>query len=118
MYKLIIVIKPPIDPFAFDETWPSFLRQAEKMPGLIREATVRVSNTLFGNDQIHMIHELFFETHGELQAARESHQGQTSGQILQKITGGRMTLLVAEHREDDIENIRKYQPEELDADTS
>jgi uncharacterized protein (TIGR02118 family) len=117
MNKLVILIEPPTDPFAFDEAWPSFLHQVEKMPGLKREATVRVSNILFGNDQIHMIHELFFETHAELQAAMTSPQGQTSGHILQKITGGRMTLLVAEHREDDIENIRKYQLEEPDADT-
>jgi hypothetical protein len=48
MYKLVIIIDSPADPLAFDEAWPSFLHQAEKMPGLIREATVRVSNTLFG----------------------------------------------------------------------
>jgi uncharacterized protein (TIGR02118 family) len=116
MYKLVIIIDSPADPLAFDEAWPSFLHQAEKMPGLIREATVRVSNTLFGNDQIHMIHELFFESQAELQEAMTTPQGQITGHILQKITDGRMTLLVAEHREDDIENIRKYQAVEPDAD--
>jgi uncharacterized protein (TIGR02118 family) len=109
MYKLIILIEPPANPVAFDEAWPSFLHQAEKMPGLLREATVRVSNTLFGKHQIHMIHELFFETQADLQTAMASPLGQISGHELQKITGGRMTLLAAEHREDDIENIRKYQ---------
>jgi uncharacterized protein (TIGR02118 family) len=118
MYKLIILIKIPKDPLRFDETWPAFLHQAEKMPGLVREATVRVSNILFGNDQIYMIHELFFETQNELQAAMESPQGQTCGRILQKITGGRMTLMVAEHKEDDIANIQNYQPEGTNVDPS
>jgi uncharacterized protein (TIGR02118 family) len=114
MYKLIILIERPDDPLSFYDAWPSFLRQAEKMPGLVREATVHVSRILFGNHPVYMIHELFFNTQNELQGAMISPQGQTSGQILQKITGGRMTLLVAEHREDDLENIRKYQIEGTD----
>jgi uncharacterized protein (TIGR02118 family) len=114
MYKLIILIEQPDDPLSFNDAWPYFLRQAEKMPGLIREATIHVSRILFGNHPIYMIHELFFNTHTELQEAMISPQGQTSGQILQKITGGRMTLLVAEHREDDLENIRKHQIEGTD----
>jgi uncharacterized protein (TIGR02118 family) len=117
MYKLIIMIEAPEDSLLFDEAWPSFLRQAEKMPGLIREAAVRVSDTVFGNLDIYMLHELFFKTREEVQAAMDSPQGQVAGQVLQKITGGRMVLLVAEHREDDMENIRKYQFEEPDADT-
>lgn len=118
MYKLIVLIKTPEDSLNFDEAWPTFLRQAEKMPGLVREATIRVANVLYGTDPIYMIHELFFESQGDLHAAMASPQGQSSGQILQRITGGRMTLLVAEHREDDIENIRKYHPDGLDADTN
>ncbi len=114
MHKLIIIIEAPEDPITFEDAWPAFLHQAEKMPGLIREATVRVSDILFGNDQIYMIHELFFETQHELQTAMTSPQGQISGHILQRITGGRMTLITAEHREDDIENILKYQVEETD----
>jgi len=117
MYKLIMLIETPENPLSFDEAWPSFLRQAEKMPGLVREATVRVANVLFGTDRIYMIHELFFETQADLQAAMVSPQGQTSGQILQKITGGGMTLLVAEHKEDNIENIRKYHPDGPDVNT-
>jgi hypothetical protein len=111
------MIEPPEDSLEFDEAWPLFLRHAEKMPGLIREATVRVSKTIFGPLDLYMIHELFFETQEDVQAAMESPQGHVSGQVLQKITGGRMMLLVAEHREDDMENIRKYQIEDKDADT-
>lgn len=116
MYKLIILIEPPLDSLTFEESWPEFLHQAERMPGLQREATVRVTRALFGNHLVHMIHELFFETQADLQAAMASPQGQASGQILQRITDGRMTLLMAEHRQDDIENLRKYQAAENDAD--
>jgi len=116
MYKLIILIEHPADPTLFDESWPSFLHQAEKMPGLVREATIRVTKTLFGDHQYHMIHELFFESQSDLQEAMASPYGQISGHLLQKITEGRMTLLIAEHREDEIENIRKYQIAESDDD--
>jgi uncharacterized protein (TIGR02118 family) len=116
MYKLIIIIETPDDPQQFDETWPVFLKQVEKMPGLIREATVRVTKKIFGNCNVSMIHELFFESLEALQNAMISPQGQTSGQVLQRITNGHMVLLMAEHREDDLTNIRKFQTEELDAD--
>jgi uncharacterized protein (TIGR02118 family) len=116
MYKLIILIEPPADSSSFDDSWPEFLNQAEQMPGLVREATVRVTHTLFGASQIHMIHELFFETQADLQAAMASPEGQASGQILQRITAGNMTLLVAEHREDDLENIKRYRIQDTHAD--
>jgi hypothetical protein len=28
--------------------------------------------------------------------------------MLQKITGGKMSLVIADHKEDDLENIRRY----------
>jgi uncharacterized protein (TIGR02118 family) len=108
MYKLTILIEPPHDLQAFEDSWPRFLHQAERMPGLQREATVRVVDTLFGESQIYKIHELFFENREALQAAMASSPGQAAGQVLQGITAGRMTLLIAEHREDSIENLRKY----------
>lgn len=118
MYKLIILIETPEDTFEFDSAWPQFLREAEQMPGLVREATVRVASTLFGEYDIYMIHELFFQTQGDLQAAMVSPPGQASGQVLQRITGGKMALLVAEHKQDEIENIQRYRIEERNADAS
>jgi len=112
MHKLIILIEPPDDLLFFEKYWPFFLKQAEKMPGLVKEATIRVGKTVFGNFEISMIHELYFESLEDLQYAMGSSIGQAAGHLLQKITQGRMTLLAAEHREDHIENIRKYQKDD------
>jgi len=117
MYKLIILIEPPDDMLTFEESWPTFLHQAERMPGQVRETTTRVHQMLFGNHPIHMIHELYFPTRQDLHEAMTSPQGQSAGQLLQDITAGRMTLLIAEHREDSLENIRKYTTGKSDADT-
>jgi hypothetical protein len=35
--------------------------------------------------------------------------GRAAGRILQSMTGGRMALFFADHFEDELENIRKYQ---------
>jgi len=117
MHKLIILIETPEDTLQFDESWPLFLQQAEKMPGLIREAAVRVTQSIFGDYNVYMIHELFFESYMALQEAMSSLQGQKTGRILQMITNGHMALLFAEHREDELENIKKYQLEGRDVDT-
>ena len=45
------------------------------------------------------------------QAAEEamtSNYGRRAGILLQQMTGGQMTLFIAEHKEDEITNIRKY----------
>jgi len=118
MHKLIILIESPDDSLIFDESWPSFLHQAEKMPGLIQETNARIEQTFFGSKHIYMVHELFFENQAALQAAMASPQGQVSGHILQRITDGKMTLLAAEHKEDDIENLRKYLDVESNADSN
>jgi hypothetical protein len=116
MYKLIILIDPIADTAAFGKTWPEFLHLAESMPGLVREATVRVQTILYGDQQINMIHELFFNTLDDLQRALASTQGQAAGKILQKITSGRMMLLTAEHKEANIANLRKFRQGNTDAD--
>ena len=116
MHKLIIMIGPIADTPSFSDGWPQFLRHAEDMPGLLREASVRVQNTLFGDQDIRMIHELFFATSQGLQSALASPQGRIAGHVLQNITQGEVTLLAAEHKEDDIENLRRYKQESEDVD--
>ncbi len=117
MQKLIILIGPIADTPEFSEGWPEFLHHAEDMPGLLREATVRIHDTLFGNQEIALIHELFFDSSQDLQTALASPQGRVAGHVLQKITAGQLSLLNAEHKEDDIENLQKYKQEAQDADT-
>ena len=113
MYKLIILIEAQDDPFVFDDSWPQFLRVAETMPGLIRETHARIERQLFGNLGVSILHELYFETRADLQHAMTSPQGQTAGQVLQQITQGKLSLLVAEHREDEIANLRQHQPKKV-----
>lgn len=108
MYKLVILIEPPQDPELFDSVWPRFLYTAEKMPGLRREATSRIDKTLFGDTQFSQIHELFFDSQKDAEHAMGSKQGQAAGKVLQSITGGRMVLFLADHKEDDIANILKF----------
>jgi len=112
MYKLMILIPPTLEGPAFDDGWPKFLHNAERMPGLIREATVRVTSQLFGDHPVGIVHELFFADQAALQDAMSSSEGLAAGQILQQLTQGKMTLLIAEHREDDIENLRQYRQDE------
>jgi hypothetical protein len=91
------------------------LHAAESIPGLRRESTSRVSKVLFGDAQYALIHELFFDSLAILQAGLASPAGSEAGRLLQDMTGGRVKLLIADHSEDDLENIRKYRTQERGA---
>ncbi len=112
MYKLVILIEQPQDEAAFEARWPDFLKPAERMPGLLREVTSRVHSTVFGAHPASMIHELYFASLDSLKAALSSPEGILAGQILQRITRGNVTLLFAEHLEDELANIRPPEPVE------
>lgn len=112
MYKLMILVPPHIQGPTFDDGWPEFLHAAESMPGLLREATTRVTSSLYGTQEMGTVHELFFASQADLQNAMASPEGITAGQIIQQLTQGQMTLLIAEHREDNIENLRQYRQNE------
>lgn len=107
MYKLIILVESTSNP-DFHVYWPRFLHAAEDIPGLRREATSRVSQTLYGDMQCALIHELYFDTLTALQSGLASKPGREAGRLLQEMTAGRVNLLIADHSEDDLENIRKY----------
>jgi len=109
MFKLLIWIDKPEQPAAFEENWPEFLHQAETMPALRRESTSRVDSVLFGQAVPLMIHELFFDSLPDLHAAMASQAGQLAGKTLQRITGGRVSLLILQHTEDNLDHIRTYQ---------
>ena len=107
MHKLVILIETPEDLEAFDDLWPRFLHHAEGMPGLILEATSRIDSVLFGNYSYYLIHELFFDSLQAIHIAMRSDPGQSAGETLQRMTAGRMVLLMADHKEDSMENILK-----------
>jgi uncharacterized protein (TIGR02118 family) len=109
MHKLVILIEPPQDEAAFEGQWPAFLHLVESLPGLQRETSSRVSHFLYGPVQVAQVHELFFETYAAAEQALASPAGRQAGHLLQQMTGGRIALFFAEHREDDIENLRRYQ---------
>jgi len=114
MHKLVILIDQLDDEAQFDEMWPEFLHVSERMPGLKREATCRVENILYGAHQPALLHELFFESLEDIQKALSSDEGRSAGELLQRMTGGRMSLFIADHKEDEIENIRRFQQEKTD----
>ena len=117
MHKLVIMIEAPTDGSAFETGWPEFLHQAERMPGLVREATSRVDFVLYGEMAVSMVHELFFDSMEDARQAMSSSPGREAGKILQRITGGRMVLFFADHKQDEIENIRRLKPEAGEADS-
>lgn len=108
MYKLIILIESIPDTSEFESLWPQFLARAEAMPGLRRETTSWPSGVFYGEVPVALIHELYFDSQEALKQAMESPQGQAAGQMLQRLTTGKMTLLLAHHLEDELENIRPY----------
>jgi uncharacterized protein (TIGR02118 family) len=109
MHKLVILIDRLEDEAALDDAWPQFLHLAESMPGLRRESTSRVEDYLYGPSPVALVHELYFDSLEAAQAAMTSPQGRAAGRLLQSMTGGRMALFFAEHKEDELENIRKFQ---------
>ncbi len=114
MHKLIILIESTATP-DFHVFWPRFLHAAENMPGLKRESTSRVNQVLYGEMQCALIHELYFDSYPALQVGLASESGKEAGRLLQEMTAGRVRLLIADHSEDDLENIRKYKALEQDA---
>ncbi|UYN90608.1 MAG: EthD family reductase [Anaerolineales bacterium] len=108
MYKLVILVEPQDDAAHFDSRWPLFLAEAEKMPGLRREVTSRVDRVLHGSYPVHLVHELFFDSLSAVADAMGSPQGQKAGQVLQDISGGKVTLLFADHLQDDLAHFRRH----------
>jgi hypothetical protein len=114
VHKLVILIESTSTP-GFHNFWPLFLHAAEDIPGLRRESTSRINQILFGDVQYALIHELYFDSLLALKAGLASASGMEAGRLLQEMTSGRVKLLIADHSQDDIENIRKYRKDEWDA---
>ena len=114
MFKLMIVVESQIDMLEFEKSWPEFLKLAEQMPGLRKEAFSPIYARVYGDAQIAMVHELYFDTPDDLQAALGSEVGQKAGRKLQQITQGKFSLLFADHLEDELKNLLTEEPEKQD----
>jgi uncharacterized protein (TIGR02118 family) len=110
MYKLVILIEKSVAAEVLDQHWAEFLHHAEQMPGLLRESTARIDGHLYGAAEYQLQHELFFNSAAEARQAMASEAGRAAGRILQQLSGGQVVLYLADHREDDLENIRKHRP--------
>jgi uncharacterized protein (TIGR02118 family) len=108
MYKLVILVETPEDETAFHDEWPLFLFLAERMPGLCRESTSHVDKILFGSTGYSLIHELYFDSLETLKEAMNSQEGRLAGGQIQKMTHGRMSLLLTDHAEDNLEHIQQF----------
>lgn len=99
MYKLVLIFAPPEDAARFQSGWQTFLRLAEAMPGLRKETVSHVDAVVQGAFALYMIHNLYFDSREALQDALRSEAGQAAGEHLQAFTQGRVTILMAEHKE-------------------
>lgn len=108
MHKLVILIHASDTWQKQEGLWPEFLHLVESMPGLRREAACKVERFLLGGAPAVYMHELFFDNQAEAEKAMASPQGAQAGALLQRMTGGRMTLFFADHKEDDLANIQKF----------
>jgi uncharacterized protein (TIGR02118 family) len=117
MHKLVIIIPTQEDPSALDQGWPQVLHLLEGMPGLRRETTSRVDSMLYGRETFELVHELYFDTLQDLQAAMASPSGREAGRLLQSLTSGQVILFLADHKEDDLENITRYRAASQEVET-
>lgn len=101
MHKLMILVDPHENETQFDMVWPDFIVLTAHLPGLRRETTSRITFQMFGQHTFSLIHELFFDSPEAARQALNSPVGVQAGQTLQRITGGHVTLLLADHLEDD-----------------
>ncbi|OQY34098.1 MAG: hypothetical protein B6I38_02730 [Anaerolineaceae bacterium 4572_5.1] len=113
MYKLIILIPPNVDETALDESWPEFLHHAEQMPGLVRESVAHVQEIIYGREMFTRAYEFLFPSKETLYRALTSPHGERAGQLIHEMTQGRATILTAEHKEDELENIRPSETSEV-----
>lgn len=106
MYQLLILLPINIDINYFDENWPSFLKEAEQMPGLMNESITHIERCLYGHNTIRRIYSFQFKDQSSLENALTSPAGEKAGNILHQITGGNLILLSGEFKEDSLYNIQ------------
>lgn len=101
MYKLVILFLQPFAWVTFEQGWQKFLGLAEQMPGLRKEAVGDIDELVFGppNMNCKKVHELYFDSREDLDAALASEAGQKAGQWLHSFTQGKFLMMIAKHME-------------------
>ena len=106
MHKLIVLIRRPGDPAAFEDRWSrEFVPRAERMPGLRRVTLSRIHGNLPGAIDLHLVHEFYFDGLEALQSAMASPQGQEAGRALMAFGSAEASLFFAEHLEMDLPEV-------------
>jgi hypothetical protein len=106
MNQLLILIPLNVDLQAFDEGWPTFLENAEQMPGLIRESVTHIDRCLYGQNFLQRIYSFYFPDQETLEEGLLSPAGEKAGRILHQISGGNVILLKGEIKEDSLDHIQ------------
>jgi uncharacterized protein (TIGR02118 family) len=110
MHKLVIVFLQSFTaPQTFTEGWQKFLGLAEGMPGLRKEVITDPDEVIFGppNQKYRKVHELYFDSRADLDAALKSEAGQKAGQWLHAFTQGQFVLMISRHMEATPEEFKK-----------
>jgi uncharacterized protein (TIGR02118 family) len=98
----MLIFSQPDDPTSFEERWSNeFVASAEALPGLRRVAVSRFRTTLSDPLRLYLVHELYFDDLDAVQQAMASIQGQNAGQTLMSIAQDFVSVLIAEHMEED-----------------
>jgi len=115
MYKLVILFLPPFAWATFEQGWQKFLGLVEQMPGLRKEAIGDFDELVVGPPNLNYkkIHELYFDSREDLEAALNSEAGQKAGQWLHSFTQGQFLLMIAKHMEATPDEFKKqtHEPE-------
>jgi uncharacterized protein (TIGR02118 family) len=102
LHKLILVFKPPPDATTFERRWSEeFVPVAEGMPGLRRVSVARAYGGPSGPPEIYLVHEFYFDGEEALRRAMTSPEGQQAGRALMGFAARRVSLIFAEHLEED-----------------
>jgi uncharacterized protein (TIGR02118 family) len=90
------------DTLELETRWSQeFVRLAERMPGLRKVTVSRVLGGPAGDADLHLVHEFYFDDLHAVQAAMASEEGQKAGRALISMAGEDVTLVFAEHLEED-----------------
>ena len=100
MYSLILLIPCQINQEKFDRGWPSFLHQAEKMPGMIKETVTLIDQKLTGLESYSRLYTFHFSDKDSLHRALASPPGQKAGELIHEISEGKALIFTGELRED------------------